>query len=69
MKRELTIQEIAERTELSKRLLKINPLDWTDKDITDWVKAGYKLPKVLYDKSLTKKSLDNSEKKNYKKNK
>lgn len=59
MKKELTIQDIAKRSEISKRLLKKSPLEWTSEEIVEWIKAGFKLPKILYEK----KKIDNKKKK------
>ena len=62
MKKELTIQEIAKRSEISKRLLKKSPTEWTSEEIMEWLKAGFKLPKILYEKKI-----DNNKNKSYKK--
>lgn len=61
--RNLTDSEIVKRTNVSRKLLGIPPQEWTDKDIAEWVNAGFRLPKVIMDKN----SLDNSKKKPYKK--
>ena len=53
------MQEIAKRSEISKRLLKKSPTEWTSEEIMEWLKAGFKLPKILYEK----KKLDNKKKK------
>jgi hypothetical protein len=60
--KELTDKEIVKRTEVSRKLLGIPPQEWTDAQITEWVNAGFRLPKVI-----TNKNLDNSKNKSYKK--
>ena len=67
MRKELTTQELAKRSEISRRLLKKPPQEWTDSEVIEWVKVGFKLPKAIFDREA-KKKLDKEKEAKYKEN-